>query len=113
MYDRIVNDIQLGLSPMSPVGFVCFGSFLSRKGNLQIGKEIIKFALSLLDKLDGTNEFAGETYFLAASVNCLHQPLLATNELRVKGEKAARSGGDVPFACLNRCDMRVTFLHQY
>ena len=87
---------------MSPIGFVCFASFISRKGDLQIGREIVNFALSLLDKLDGTKDILGETYCLAASVICFHQPLLATNELRVKGEKAALSAGDVPFACFNR-----------
>ena len=87
---------------MSPVGFASFGSFISKQGDLQTGRDIIRLALSLLDQLDGTNEIAGETLCYAAEVNCFHQPLLATNEFRVKGEKAAISAGDVPFACLNR-----------
>jgi hypothetical protein len=47
-------------------------------------------------------ESEGEVLCLIAEVQSFVEPLLATNELRVQGEKAAMSVGDVHTACFCR-----------
>jgi len=48
-----------GMSPVSPIGFVHFGSNMAKLGDIRGGFNYVKLARSLLDKV-GSQECAGE-----------------------------------------------------
>jgi hypothetical protein len=50
----------------------------------------------------GANESAGEVISIVSEILCYRQPSQAANELRVQGEQAAISVGDMNWACINR-----------
>ena len=86
---------------MSPIVFVCFGSFLAKAGNLQVGYKFALLAKKLVDKLK-TTEIAGEVILAVTELQCFVEPILATNELRAQGEHASILAGDVHFSCTSR-----------
>jgi hypothetical protein len=93
--------IFTGLSPVAPLTFACFGSYLAKIGNVPVGHRFTTLARSLLDKLDA-KEVAGEVMLVAAEVQCFTEPMQALHELRTVGEAAALSVGDSLWASLNR-----------
>jgi hypothetical protein len=93
--------IFTGLSPVAPLTFACFGTYLAKIGNVPVGHRFTALAQSLLDKLNA-KEVAGEVFLYAAEVRCFTEPMQALHELRTVGEAAALSVGDSLWACLNR-----------
>ena len=89
------------MSPVSPIGFVYFGSLLGKLGNVQLGHKFILLANRVLHKLDAKH-IAGEVIGVGIELQCFMEPLLAANERRVEGESAAMMAGDVQWACLSR-----------
>jgi hypothetical protein len=90
-----------GLSPVAPLTFACFGSYIAKNGNIPLGHRFTTLARSLLDKLDA-NEVAGQVMLMAAEVQCFTEPMQALHELKAEGESVAISVGDTHWACLNR-----------
>jgi predicted ATPase len=90
-----------GLSPVAPLTFACFGSYLAKIGNVPVGYRFTSLARSLLDKLDA-KEVAGEVILLSVEVRCFTEPMQALDDLKSEGEAAALSVGDSLWACLNR-----------
>jgi hypothetical protein len=90
-----------GLSPVAPLTFAIFGSYLAKIGNVPVGHRFTTLARSLLDKLDA-KEVAGSVMLMAAEVQSYTEPMQALHELRTVGEAAALSVGDALWACLNR-----------
>ena len=57
---RIIQlSIDHGMSPVSPIGFVHFASYVAKLGDIRGGYHYVKLARSLLDKV-GSRESAGE-----------------------------------------------------
>ena len=102
----ILKMVQLtlssGLSPVAPFGFVCFGSFIAKIGDLAAGHRLSLLAKSLLTSPD-TKDFAGSVISRLAEISSYVEPLPAANELRIQGEVAAISVGDTQSACVCRC----------
>ncbi|KAL7480275.1 hypothetical protein ACHAW6_005968 [Cyclotella cf. meneghiniana] len=91
-----------GLSPVSPIGFVYFGSLLANRGNIGLGHQFTLLAKGLLEKLEA-GEVAGEVICVATEVARFIEPLHTAREsLTIEGESAAMAGGDIRWACLNR-----------
>jgi len=90
-----------GMSPMSPVGFVYFGSYLAKAGDISEGYHYVKLALSLLD-IVGSRESAGEVICIATQVIAFVEPLQAALERHNEGYAASLAAGDVFNAMLNR-----------
>jgi len=88
-----------GMSPMSPIGFVYFGSFISKRGDLSSGYRYVKVALSLLDKVG--KESAGEVICIATQVKIFVEPIQAALAYHDDGYAASMVAGDVSNALLN------------
>ncbi|KAL7490060.1 hypothetical protein ACHAW6_015800 [Cyclotella cf. meneghiniana] len=91
-----------GLSPVSPIGFVYFGSLLAKRGSIQLGHRFTLLAKALLEKLE-SEDIAGEVICVATEVLRFVEPLQTANEsLATLGESAAMKEGDIRWACINR-----------
>eukprot|EP00985_Skeletonema_marinoi_P010653 scaffold4990_cov72-Skeletonema_marinoi.AAC.1 len=89
-----------GMSPVSPLGFAYYGSYLAKQGNINKGYHYVKLALSLLDKV-GSRENAGEVIFVCTLVKSYVEPLQATLEYHHEGYAAAMASGDSSQAVIN------------
>ena len=89
-----------GMSPVSPIGFVHFGSYIAKLGDISGGYHYVKLALSLLDKV-GSRESAGEVICYGTEVRSYVEPLQATLEYHNEGYAAAMTSGDVIQAAVN------------
>jgi predicted ATPase len=89
-----------GLSPVSPIGFVHFGSFMAKLGDISGGYHYVKLAFSLLDKV-GTRESAGEVICIGTQVRVYVEPLQAALEYHNEGYTAALASGDVFLAAVS------------
>eukprot|EP00984_Skeletonema_dohrnii_P027869 scaffold17563_cov93-Skeletonema_dohrnii-CCMP3373.AAC.1 len=76
-----------GMSPMSPIGFVYFGAFMSKQGDFTSGYRYVKLALSLLDKVG--RESAGEVICMATQVKIFVEPIQAALEHHSDGYAAS------------------------
>eukprot|EP00984_Skeletonema_dohrnii_P034453 scaffold33562_cov125-Skeletonema_dohrnii-CCMP3373.AAC.7 len=88
-----------GMSPMSPIGFVYLGSFISKLGDIRSGYRSVELALSLLDKVGA--ESAGEVICIATQVKIFVEPIQAALEYHDDGYAASMVAGDVYNALLN------------
>ncbi|KAL7439121.1 hypothetical protein ACHAXM_006808 [Skeletonema potamos] len=90
-----------GMSPVSPIGFVHFGSYMAKLGDIRGGFNYVKLARSLLDKV-GSRECAGEVICIGTHVIAYVEPLQAALEYHNEGYTAAMVSGDVGLAALNK-----------
>ena len=107
----LINLISKGLSPESSIGFACFGLLLAKQGDIKLGYRLALPEKSLLDKFPNTKEVEGEVLLVIAEMQCFTEPLQATQELRIQGESASISAGDIHFACINRNRYCVYLFH--
>jgi hypothetical protein len=99
---RIIQlSLSHGLSPVSPIGFVHFGSCMAKLGDISGGYRYVKLALSLLDKV-GSRESAGEVICVGTQVRAYVEPLQAAIEYHDDGYAAAMTSGDINAATFNR-----------
>jgi predicted ATPase len=91
--------LSKGMSPMSPIGFVYLGGFMSKRGDISSGYRYVKLALSLLDKVG--RECAGEVIWMATQVKIFVEPIQAALEHHNDGYEASMVAGDVFNALLN------------
>jgi hypothetical protein len=89
-----------GMSPVSPIGFVHFGSSVAKLGDIRGGYKYVKLALVLLDKV-GSRECAGEVICFGTQVRAYVEPLQAALEYQNEGYAAAMASGDVYLAAVN------------
>ena len=89
-----------GMSPVSPIGFAYYGSYLAKQGNINEGYHYVKLALSLLDKV-GSRENAGEVILVCTQVKSYVEPLQAALEYHREGYSAAMASGDSTQAVIN------------
>jgi histidine kinase len=98
---RIIQlSLDHGMSPVSPIGFVHFGSHMAKLGDINGGYHYVKLALSLLDKV-GSRESAGEVISIGTQVRVYVEPLQAALEYHKEGYAAAMASGDIIQAALN------------
>jgi predicted ATPase len=90
-----------GMSPVSPIGFVHFGSIIAKLGDIRGGYHYVKLALSLLDKV-GSRESASEVICFATNVRTYVEPLQSVVESFNDGYTAAMTSGDIQMAMINR-----------
>jgi predicted ATPase len=89
-----------GMSPMSPIGFVYYGSYTAKLGDISEGYHYVKLAVSLLDKV-GLRDSAGEVICIATQVKIFVEPIQAALEYHDDGYAASMVTGDVFYALLN------------
>ena len=89
-----------GMSPASPLGFVHFGSYTAKLGDISGGFNYVKLARSLLDKL-GSRENVGEVICIHTQVALFVEPLQATLGYHDERYAAAMAAGDINQAALN------------
>jgi len=99
---RIIElSLEHGMSPVSPIGFVHFGSYMAKLGDIRGGYHYAKLARSLLDKV-GSRESAGEVICFSTQVAVYVEPLQAAVEYHNEGYAAAMASGDANLAAANR-----------
>ena len=107
----IMKMVQLsvthGISPLSPIAFVYFGSILAKRGNTKVGYRFSVLAKKLVELLD-SKEIAGEVICVMTETQTYLQPMQASKELWIQGESAAITAGDIYFACINRLQLCST-----
>ena len=59
-------------------------------------------ARKLLEVIDDAKEYAGEVFWVLTEAASYNQPLQASQSLRIEGEAASLSSGDITYACYNR-----------
>ncbi len=96
-----------GMSSVSPIGFVYFGSMIAKLVDIRGGYRYVKLALSLLDKV-GSRESAGEVICVATHVRTYVEPLQSSLEYFSDGYTAAMTSGDVSIAMLSRAQSDCT-----
>eukprot|EP00984_Skeletonema_dohrnii_P021165 scaffold10507_cov194-Skeletonema_dohrnii-CCMP3373.AAC.4 len=84
---------------MSPIGFVYFGSLISKQGDISSGYRYVKLALSLLDKVG--RECAGEVICIATQIKIFVEPIQAALDHHNDGYAASIVAGDAFNALLN------------
>jgi histidine kinase len=98
---RIIElSLSHGMSPVSPIGFVYYGSYTAKLGDISEGYHHVKLAVSLLDKV-GLRDSAGEVIALCTQVKTYVEPLQATLEYHHDGYAAAMASGDSGQALIN------------
>jgi predicted ATPase len=98
---RIIQlSLDHGMSPVSPIGFVHFGSYMAKLGDISGGYNYVKLALSLLDQV-GSRESAGEVICIGTQVRAYVEPLQAALEYHDEGYTAAMASGDSSLAAAN------------
>jgi len=98
---RIIQlSLDHGMSPVSPIGFVHFGSYMAKLGDIIGGYNYVKLALSLLDKV-GSRESAGEVSCFGTQVRAYVEPLQAVLEYDNEGYAASMASGDTFLAAVN------------
>ena len=97
------------MSPASPLGFVHFGSYMAKLGDISGGYNYVKLARSLLDKL-GSRENVGEVICLQTHLVSYLEPLQATLEYHDEGYAAAMASGDIIQATINIFGGYTSFL---
>jgi len=100
--------LDTGLSEMSAVGFVWYGSMIAKRGSIQEGHKFILLAQAILDKFEEIDHHkplsSMEVLVTATQLRCFFEPTqaLAIDDMWAKGESLAQSLGDLHFGCLFR-----------
>ena len=98
---RIIQlSLLYGMSPVSPIGFVYFGSYIAKLGDINRGYQYVQLALSLLGTV-GSRENAGEVICVGTQVRTYLEPLQAALEHHNEGYAAAMTSGDISQATMN------------
>jgi predicted ATPase len=100
VYIRL-NDFGFLQSPMSTLGFACFGGMIAEIGDLRGGYRFTKLSKALLNKHQ-SHEIAGEVMWITSDTLSYIQPLQANPAHRIEGQKMAMAAGDIHCACMNR-----------
>lgn len=89
-----------GMSSMSAIGFVYFGSILASIGNIKDGYRYVKFAKNFVQRF-GCKDVAGEVIIMSTYTIGHVEPMHSTQDLYLRGHTAALEAGDTTSACLN------------
>jgi len=100
----ILKMVQLslthGMSPLSPLAFVLYGSFLANMGNIQEGYRYARIAKALLEKI-GSRRVAGAVIAYSTQLMAYAEPVQSVINFHIEGGKAAMKSGDTMYANLN------------
>lgn len=98
---RIVQlSLKHGISPLSPLGFAFYGSFLASMGDIREGCRFAKISRKLLDRI-GTKQSRGNVAAYATQIMAYVEPVQSVLECHVDGHKAAMAAGSTSYALLN------------
>ena len=86
--------VNCGISPMSPIGFAYFGSFVAKLGDIQSGYKLASLAKSLVTNMK-LREIAAQVLFILSDILCFIEPLSIANDNRIETEAVALAAGDV------------------
>ena len=91
---RIIQlSLTHGMSPVSPIGFVHFGSHIAKLGDISGGYHYVKLARSLLGKVSRENE--GQVICFGTQVVAYVEPLQAILGYHHDGFTAAMASGNI------------------
>ena len=86
--------IEYGMSPMSPIGFVYFGSLVAKLGDIKGGYKFASLANSLINNMK-LREIAAHVFYVSTDILFFIEPVCIANENRKQIEAIALAAGDV------------------
>lgn len=92
--------LEHGLSPISPLAFVSYGSFLASMGGIREGCRYARIAKKLLSKVS-SRQFAGEVIAYSTQLISHAEPVQSSIEFHLEGYKLAMASGATTYAMLN------------
>mmetsp|Transcript_3578 Transcript_3578/g.6913 ORF Transcript_3578/g.6913 Transcript_3578/m.6913 type:complete len:822 (+) Transcript_3578:71-2536(+) len=92
--------VKHGMSPMSPLAFALYGSFLASMGNIHEGYRYARIAKALLEKI-GSRRVAGAVIAYSTQLMAYAEPVQSVINFHIEGGKAAMKSGDTMYADLN------------
>jgi len=100
VFKMVQLSLEHGMSPISPLAFVTYGSFLASMGDIREGYRYARIAKALLNKVS-SRQAAGETIAYSAQLLAYAEPMQSALEFHIEGGKAAMSSGATVYALLN------------
>ncbi|KAL7461781.1 hypothetical protein ACHAXS_002187, partial [Conticribra weissflogii] len=89
-----------GMTPMSAIGFVYFGSMLASLGQLREGYRFANLAKKLVQRF-GSKEMAGEVIAISSQTIGYIEPMQSIIQFHAEGHTTALEAGDIRIASLN------------
>jgi len=108
MLQMLKLSLEHGITPISAVGFVYFGSVLVSIGHIEEGYRYVKLAKKLVSQFDA-KEVAGEVIAISTQAIGYIEPMQSAIEFHVLGHKSALEAGDIGFASMN-CSLYISNL---
>jgi predicted ATPase len=94
----IQTSLEHGMSPLSPLGFAIYGSYLTLvKGEVDEGYSYVKFALSLMKRMP-SRAHDGKIIFHSSHTKLHVEPMQSAVESYIEANKAAMKSGNVTYA---------------
>jgi len=88
-----------GMSPLSPLAFVSYGSFLASSGDIREGYRYARIATAQLDKVG--QRVAGQVIAYSTQLKAYVEPVQSAIEFHIEGGKAAMICGQISYLLLN------------
>lgn len=98
-----------GMTPMSAIGFVYFGSMLASTGEIEEGYRFVKLAMNMVKRF-GCKEVEGEVIVVATQTIIYKEPMQTAHELYAEGHVTALEAGDIRNASLNYALLTIHLL---
>lgn len=89
--------LEHGMSPISPLAFVSYGSLLASMGDIRQGYRYALMGKILLKEF-GSRQVTGETIAHFAQLMACAEPVQSAIEFHIEGRKAAMSSGAPVYA---------------
>jgi len=97
----VQQSLMHGMSPLSPLAFVSYGSFLAAMGNISEGYRFARIAKALLETV-GSRGVAGAVICYSTQIMAYAEPVQSAIEFHVEGGKAAMKSGSMGYAMMNQ-----------
>lgn len=96
----VILSIEHGMSPLSPLAFVVYGSFLASMGDIREGCRYARISKALLDKV-GSRQVTGNVMAYFAQLMAYSSPVQSAIEFHIEGGKAAMTSGSTVYGLMN------------
>ncbi|KAL7437496.1 hypothetical protein ACHAXM_005669 [Skeletonema potamos] len=92
--------LRHGMSGLSSVGFVFYGSFLACQGEIPEGYRYVKIAIKLAEKMNAT-DCMGDVLAVGSQVMGYIEPLQSVNDVMIRGHEYGLMSGNISSAMLS------------
>ncbi|KAL7535064.1 hypothetical protein ACHAXR_009250, partial [Thalassiosira sp. AJA248-18] len=94
--------LEAGMSPLSPVAFALYGSFVASTGDIREGYRFAKISQALLNRQDvGSRRNVEKVLAYTGQIIAYVEPIQSVAELHAQGHKAGMTSGTTSVALFN------------